>query len=422
MTVPWRWTALAFAALAASPAAGIAQERTRSPHGELALECSACHQPRGWTPVRISRAFDHARSGFPLSGAHAATRCRACHQSLDFKGTPATCAGCHEDVHLGELGADCARCHSPRSFLDRSAMWRAHQTTRFPLEGSHLAADCRACHTPAAQGRLQFVNQPAGCAACHLDAYQAARNPDHAAGGFPQDCAQCHAATLWNRARFNHQTVGFPLTGAHRALACVQCHVNNRYAGTAANCVSCHQPDYDATTSPAHPAARFSTDCTTCHTTVAWSPAAFDHTRTSFPLTGAHRTAPCAACHADGVYQGKTATCFGCHQADYTRAANPPHQTSQFPTDCSVCHSTVTWDGARFDHDAPYFPIYSGPHRGKWNSCATCHVVSSDYSQFTCFQCHAHDQLKMDSKHRGKAGYRYDSRECFRCHPRGRAD
>ncbi len=323
-------------------------------------------------------------------------------------------------MHLGELGADCARCHGTRSFLDRAAMLRAHQTTRFPLEGSHLAADCQACHARTAQGQLQFVNRPTACAACHFDAYQRARNPDHAASDFPLDCAQCHAATLWDRARFNHQTAGFPLTGAHRALACDQCHQNQRFTGTAATCVGCHQADYDGTTSPAHAASQFSTDCSACHTTVAWSPAAFDHARAGFPLTGAHRTAACSACHGDGVYRGKATACYSCHQADYTRAANPPHQASQFPTDCAACHTTAAWDGARFDHDTPYFPIYSGKHRGKWASCATCHTVPSDYSQFTCFQCHEHSQIKMDDKHRGKAGYRYDSRECLRCHPDGR--
>jgi hypothetical protein len=25
----------------------------------------------------------------------------------------------------------------------------------------------------------------------------------------------------------------------------------------------------------------------------------------------------------------------------------------------------------------------------------------------------------MDSKHRGRSGYSYDSAACFRCHPRG---
>ena len=50
-----------------------------------------------------------------------------------------------------------------------------------------------------------------------------------------------------------------------------------------------------------------------------------------------------------------------------------------FSTDCLLCHNMVTWLGATFDHDSEYFPIYSGAHRGRWSSCATCHrIVSSD--------------------------------------------
>ena len=31
-------------------------------------------------------------------------------------------------------------------------MVRAHQLTRFPLTGSHLAVDCTACHQPTGKG------------------------------------------------------------------------------------------------------------------------------------------------------------------------------------------------------------------------------------------------------------------------------
>ena len=209
-----------------------AQQRTRSPHGELKLECRACHRPDGWSVIRMSRDFDHARFGFALVGAHASSACRACHQSLDFKGAREDCTGCHTDVHRGELGADCARCHTPRAFQDREVMLRAHQTTRFALEGSHRALDCSNCHSPAGQGGLQFVARSTACVSCHAPEYAAARQPDHVAGGFPRDCANCHAATIWGRARFNHDMSGFPLVGAHRAVGCMECHTGGRYPGT----------------------------------------------------------------------------------------------------------------------------------------------------------------------------------------------
>src|SRR5712691_4730886 len=122
-----------------------AQQRTRSPHGDLKMECNSCHIPSGWTPVRVAKTFDHSKLGFPLAGAHGTTTCRACHQALDFKGVKTDCVSCHADRHRGELGANCARCHTARSFLDRVVMTKAHRLTRFPLEGGHLGVDCFSC-------------------------------------------------------------------------------------------------------------------------------------------------------------------------------------------------------------------------------------------------------------------------------------
>ena len=299
-----------------------AQERTRSPHGELKLECTACHRSEGWTQVTISRSFDHSKFGFPLAGAHTSTACRACHQSLDFKGTATSCASCHKDQHRGELGADCAKCHTTRSFLDRAAMARAHQLTRFPLEGAHQSVECTSCHTPTGQGGLQFVGRPTDCVSCHKPNYLAAKTPDHVQGGFPEDCAQCHSSASWSRGRFNHDGTSFPLSGAHRAVGCMQCHVGGRYKGTPNQCVGCHQVDYNATATPNHAAVGFGTDCVTCHSTNAWT-TPYDHSRTQFPLTGAHKAATCTQCHADGVYKGKPTTCVSCHQPDYNNSSQP---------------------------------------------------------------------------------------------------
>jgi len=396
-----------------------AQEATGNPHGDLAEPCATCHAADAWRPARVSRAFDHGKFGFSLAGAHAQTGCRGCHAQLDFRRALRACAACHSDVHRGELGADCAQCHTARSFLDRSAMVRAHQLTRFPLTGTHLAADCETCHPPAAQGRLTFVNRSVDCVQCHDHAYRTVKSPDHLAGGFPTDCNQCHSTATWPGARFNHSASGFPLTGAHRAVACQQCHGDGVYAGKNTTCVSCHQAAYDGTTDPSHRAAPFPTDCTACHTTTAWQPASFDHSATAFPLTGAHIAATCQQCHGDGVYAGKNTACASCHQAAFDGTTDPNHRAAGFPTDCASCHTTTTWDGARFDHDAGFFPIYSGKHAGKWASCSTCHTSQTSYQSFTCFSCHEHGQAETDGHHGGVSGYSYDSQACYSCHPRG---
>lgn len=392
---------------------------SRNPHGDLKLECRTCHVSEGWAVVRPAEGFRHAPRTFPLAGAHATATCRACHVSLDFRGARTACATCHRDIHNGELGVDCARCHAARSFIDRAPMLRQHQQTRFALTGTHAAADCEACHRPAAQGHLQFVNTPTRCQDCHLASFQAAQAPDHVNGGFPQDCTQCHGATLWVPARFNHDRIGFPLTGAHRAIACSQCHPGSAFSGRPTACVGCHLQDYQATTNPNHAASQFPQDCVSCHSTTSWDGAAFDHSRSGFPLTGRHQGTPCADCHRNNQYTGLPTDCLSCHRADYDATTDPSHVAAGFPTDCISCHSTAGWAGAAFDHDGRFSPIYSGAHRGKWAGCTTCHTSSTNYGQFTCFNCHEHDQARMDSKHQGRSGYRYDSQACYSCHPRG---
>jgi nitrate/TMAO reductase-like tetraheme cytochrome c subunit len=462
----------------------LAQQRTRSPHGDLKVECRTCHRPESWTQIRISREFNHGKFGFPLAGAHASSACRACHESLDFKGASRDCASCHTDVHRGELGADCARCHTPRAFQDREAMVRSHQTSRFPLEGAHRALDCSECHAPAGQGRLQFVARSTSCVSCHAQQFASAKDPDHVAGGFPHDCGACHAATIWHRARFNHELTSFPLVGAHRAVECMDCHTGGRYRGTQRTCIGCHQADFDRTQAPAHGPAGFSTDCLTCHGMSTWAGVGFDHTsRTRFPLTGAHRAVTCTQCHGDGVYAGKPTDCVACHQTDYTNAANPRHTSPGFGTTCTSCHTTVAWSPATFDHNATQFPltgahraatcadchadgVYDGkpttcvpchqtdydattnprhtlavfpltcntchtttrwtgatinhtwfktPHHGV-SACSDCHVNANDFRVFECILCHEHNRTDMDNKHRNRSGYTYTSSACYQCH------
>jgi hypothetical protein len=391
------------------PAGARAQQETRNPHGKLKEECAACHGPQSWVPARVS-TFDHAKQGFPLLGAHASAGCRSCHVSLNFVGARTECTSCHQDTHRGELGVDCTRCHTPRSFHDQTVMARAHQTTRFPLSGAHAAVACTSCHKPAPAGQLAFASTSVQCVDCHRTQYVAAKSPDHVAGGFPLGCLQCHTSTTWTSARFNHNASSFPLTGAHRATTCLQCHGDGVYNGKNTACVSCHQSDY-GTATPNHVTSGFSTTCQSCHTTTTWTGASFNHDLSSFPLTGAHRTATCQQCHGDGVYNGKNTACVSCHQADYNATTDPIHASAGFPTTCQTCHTTTGWTGAAFNHT--WFPQRHGNAR----QCSDCHTTPTNYSVFTCTSCHT--KSRTDSDHRGENGYVYNSQNCYACHPRG---
>ena len=260
------------------------------------------------------------------------------------------------------------------------------------------------------------------CIACHADAYLG----KHGGSSTPETCLQCHTGPTWTGGDFDHTAAsnGFELLGVHAVLSCAACHQADgtpKYPGVGDDqCVACHQSDYDGQ----HGGSGTPTTCLQCHTRDAWSGSGFDHSTASsgFDLLGAHTSLACTACHqADGTpkYPGVGDNqCVACHRSDY----DGEHSGSGYPTTCLTCHTRSAWSGAEFDHDAQFFPISSGKHQGKWSGCTTCHTDSSDYSNFTCFACHQHDQSRMDDKHSDVSGYAYDSDRCYACHPTGSGD
>lgn len=328
------------AVVAATRAA--APVKQANPHGKFQGACGDCHGATAWKPAKISPRFDHAKFGFPLEGAHAAAACASCHATLDFSQERQLCASCHEDVHHGEFGSECSTCHTSRSFIDRAGMLRTHQISRFPLSGAHAALECESCHRPVQSGQPRFVGTPSECESCHMTDYQNAKSPDHVAANFPHDCMACHTTLTWRSARFDHAFTGFPLTGAHRTLACTQCHSGGTYQGLSPACASCHQGNYDATTNPSHAAAGFSTQCESCHTTTSWAGAIFDHDGQFFPIysgTHAGKWANCATCHTSAASFAQF-TCFSCHPHDDKAGTDSHHtQVGGYSYDSQACYS-----------------------------------------------------------------------------------
>ena len=429
------------------------------PHDKFPTDCSLCHEGTGWSSIKQGFRFDHAKeTGVVLAGAHARAECLRCHNDRGPVALFAErgCVGCHEDVHRARLGANCADCHGEGDWRPKDQIAK-HARTRFPLVGAHAAAECSRCHPGAHVANFDATSTR--CEDCHQDDLARATSPDHAAQGWTSSCDRCHIPTSWTGAGFNHPM--FPLNGAHAGLDCTQCHLGGDFSGAPNTCVGCHQSDYDATSRPPHTDAGFGTTCQNCHSTAAWTPARFNHN--AFPLTGAHRSAACSACHSGGVYRGLPENCSACHQSDYdattapnhassgfpttceqchntvawTRAnfshtgvtrncvqchqvdydatTNPNHAAAGFPTSCQNCHGTNTWDGASFTHTQ--FPIASGAHAGF--DCAQCHQNPRNFNQFTCTSCHEHDQQTTDNDHDRVPGYVYTSSACYACHPDG---
>ncbi len=401
-------------------------QSTNPNHTALGLptDCASCHTTEpAWNPA----AFDIHNDYYVLNGAHAliANQCATCHNG-DYNNTPNTCYGCHQEdydqtmdpSHMTlNFSTDCALCHTENDWA--GAQYTDHDDQYFPIySGVHngVWSQCTECHTNT-NNYAEFT-----CVTCHANPET---EEEHAGvpGYFYESsaCLACHP-TGDSEGSFNHNDSGFPLTGAHVTVDCIECHATG-YENTPTACDACHLPDYNQSTNPNHMGLGLPTDCASCHTTEpAWNPATFDIHNDFYALNGAHALIAdqCITCH-NGDYNNTPNTCYGCHQEDYEQTTDPSHVTLGFPTDCALCHSETDWTGAEFtDHDDQYFPIYSGAHMGVWSQCTECHTNINNYAEFTCITCHANPET--DEEHAGVNGYFYQSEACLACHPTGDAD
>jgi hypothetical protein len=315
--------------------------------------CQQCHSTTNWT----SATFNHATTGFTLTGAHTTLQCTQCHNTTfspsgPYNLTSTACATCHMTDFQGTTNPNhvqagfpttCDQCHTTTNWGSGTFN---HTTTGFTLDGAHTALAC----------------------------------------------TQCHNTT-------------FSPTGAYNL--------------TSNACVTCHQSDYNGTNNPPHATVGFPTTCNTCHTTASWANATFNHnTQTTFALLGPHAssTVTCAMCHVNNNYTTLPTVCSGCHMTDYNNTTNPNHKSAGFPTTCDTCNTTwqtTNWAGATFNHT-----WFNMNHHGANGVCATCHTNPSDYSVFQCTGCHGNNNA-ANFHHPSVGGYVYNSVNCYQCHPRG---
>ena len=389
----------------------------------IPTDCSSCHTTDpDWQPA----TFPIHNDIYPLLGAHAeiAGNCAECHGG-DYNNTPNTCFGCHEEEynqaadpdHLAaQFSTDCELCHSQVSW---SPSTFNHDGQYFPIySGTHAGEwnTCADCHiSPSNFGIFSCID-------CH-EHNQADMDEEHQGiGGYIYSSDACFACHPTGEATggFNHNNTNFPLTGAHVTAACIDCHENG-YQGTTTVCGDCHDDDYVQSVNPNHSAIGIPNTCDECHTTnPGWEPASFPIHNDYWPFQGAHIPVSneCALCH-NGNYVTTPNTCFGCHQDDYNQTTDPDHQAAQFSVECEMCHTQNAWVPSTFDHDAQYFPIYSGEHQGEWDNCTDCHINPGNYGIFSCIDCHEHNQADMDDEHDDVPGYAYNSLACLSCHPDG---
>ena len=365
---------------------------------QLGANCEECHTVRGWQ-VSIQQIQQH-NNRFPLTGAHAAVDCDSCHKggaSSQFITMSTQCYSCHaadfqKTTYPNHLNAGfsttCESCHGTDNWLNAKF---DHASVGFPLTNAHAVPprQCSDCH---ANNNYNLAST--ACASCHLPDFQKTTNPNHVTANFPSTCNQCHTTAAWSPATFNHSMVNFALTGAHTVppRQCADCHGNNNYNLTSVLCVSCHLKDFQNTTNPNHVAGGFAPTCATCHNTSSWQPATFDHSKSGFPLTGAHTVPPrqCSDCHVNNNYSITSTACINCHQAAYNSATSPvPHVG--FPATCQQCHDMVQWTDGKFDHSTTGFPL-TGLHTVPPRQCTDCHA-NNNYAlnSAVCVTCHLKD-------------------------------
>ncbi|MFO0694551.1 MAG: DUF3716 domain-containing protein [Polyangiales bacterium] len=363
------------------------------PHqGRFGTTCTQCHTVRTWNQPTMT-GFDHARTRYPLVGAHARVQCARCHtgsppryRGLEF----ASCSNCHQDPHQGRFEQPCANCHVETSFTDLDAVKRHHPG--LSLANGHARTRCNACHD---RGLDRDPSRGTRCVSCHREVHDAP---------FGNDCADCHRSIQWTGLSRSvglgaHGRTPFPLHGKHEDVACGSCHPTSQPAQqryrelTFDTCRACHRDDPHR-----GEFARYEQgECGGCHVDTGFAPTTFDlarHARTDFPLEGRHEAVACGQCHEAPRprldWHLDRSTCADCH-------ANP--HGDQFAREmrddgCAHCHSTSGWDRPRIDHTA--WPL-TGAHARA--ACDACHHPSAEDRQTG----------------RG-ASYRGVPRECESCH------
>lgn len=363
----------------------------KDPHGGQADKaCEACHGVEGWKPAHFEIA-DHAKTRFPLDGAHRAVACAKCHPASPkppgFNAGNPACETCHADPHKGQFGAQkCAECHDVKAWSPSTFTKDAHAKAGLALVGKHDVA-CGRCHAGTFKGLSN------DCGSCHDDRH---------AGQFGNEkCTDCHAGAAWKPTPGFDHSKSFALRGRHATAACEACHPKVRVQVTAKlaidsevyvlpaklrECVGCHRPQHGA---PGTPLAQATSACTTCHDEASWRDirvaVLFDHAATGSPLVGGHQNAACSGCHNPTRRKVPAmAACATCHQ---------DRHGGKLGEHCESCHSPATWkqDQLLVDHQRTRLPLV-GAHAVQ--ACSACHRNrdAGDYRGLdpTCRGCHWH--------------------------------
>ena len=392
-------------------------------HGSQDLtDCTICHvehQGRDyelvWWDGGID-AFDHAKTGYTLTGAHTKLKCRQCHTAAfiqdstalltagkdlarTFLGLDTTCTSCHFDEHRGQLAQTCTNCHTTTQW--KPAPGFDHDKTEFRLVGKHQSTPCAKCHATVMTGDMRDTSyvQFGGpkrerCIDCHEDVHK---------DRLGKLCQNCHTPDSWKTTKskdFDHSKTRYPLEGKHATVGCEKCHPAGRAVTNTpfAKCTDCHRDYHKGEFADRAKKGA----CEACHTVNGFTPSLFsfaDHDQTRYPLRGAHAAVICASCHSEKTSSGKTRAprfamgakiCEQCHRDIHDGTEGKAEVGSV----CIHCHIEDLWTTVSFNHAATKFPL-TGKHVDV--ECLKCHRPDSTATPRTirfatknhlCSDCH----------------------------------
>lgn len=410
------------------------------------FSCHTDHKGRNFNSNQVNtKTFNHALTGFSLTGKHAKIQCTSCHtekrgakpvrkNETRFFGKDDSCKECHkkDDIHkfTGKLAAkECSACHGTVSWKT-GTNFDHKKETGYALIGDHATLTCNKCHVKGGTPKYDFPElKSKQCLTCHADYHKDGLSPKFRGG----NCDKCHTQTTWKLAGFDHAGTGFPLRGDHAKQSCAACHgpVKGKFTGLSQSCVSCHK-DYHGFGKESGKQGPL-TNCAQCHNESAWKPAPeFNHNSdTSYPITGKHKTVKCFQCHKlepgqsakNGTRdyefpQLETKTCETCHKSPHTNSPAKVFKT----TPCAGCHTTDGWKimnkgtgGAGFNHNTMTKFALTGDHLQV--SCDKCHKRGGKeiykFPEFAekeyCESCHK-------PAHKGNFSPKFEGQSCAECH------
>lgn len=298
--------------------------------------------PASTSATTTADKFDHVKTGFNLTGAHATARCTSCHINNVFKG----------------VARDCATCHRAANLMAATAKPTNHINTN---------SQCDTCHktsiwTPAL---FTHVGMAGGaCATCHNGTTALGKSRTHIPVPATISCDNCHKTTSWLQYSFSHKNIN---------SGCGDCHGGQTFTGV-----------------PVQPKAKpnnhmlTSLDCGACHSTTnfvilkAGAPVAI-------PLGHFPTAQPCSVCHSGGSFvpgrmnHAGASNCKSCH-ADGTNwlgVTNPKLRMQDAvghmsigAMECSSCHVTSNFAVSTLT-------IPPAGHMPTNRPCATCHSAGS---------------------------------------------